>query len=780
MERGKITILFLDRRFGFIQKENGQKVHFRLQAVDRSVRWENLREGMEVTFNIEIGEKGPTAVQVRLASGAPATPQTGQAKGAGGQAQPKSGPFLNPYNFARYMNKPSQLAGLGEAELRMWRSAPPAHDAPSGLSGKISCTLTAVTPLFVSGGRPPGDGHARLDFFKIAGEKVIPASGLRGPVRSVFEAVTNSCFAMLSNKLLSYRLKPELAGFLVPARVEKTKGAWGLRLLTGTAALSTTKKPNPLYPGPVRQYRAMNPSGKRPPSPTPPPLVSLGALGGSSSAHPSEHHRKECWAALVQGRFPPAWRVLAVAPDRAGAAAALARLSPRLPHGVVTMVSQGYLCVTNQNIDNKASERFFFDDPKSGPKVIALPEDVRMKYSDLIADYQERHADEVKERRRKGHDPRCPVPGSKDEPGFSRFVLERSERYLRDGDLVYAMLRGTWPNVQVEFIAPVSIPRVAYERGAADLLPQHLRRCDSYDALCPACRTFGWVKGEQGRNERSAYRGRVRFSDARRTKPVPLSAMTLAILGSPKPTTARFYLVGPDGKPKNGRSDQEAGYDGNDGKNRLRGRKVYRTFRPNERSTRKEADRQNCTIQDPEGAGAQFKFDVRFEDLQPEELGALLWSLTLGGAALHKMGMGKPLGLGSAEIKVDALRIEDLDTRYTTPDKLGAGEPEQTGEYIARFQEAITRLYRPKEASMPGADFAALFHQLEPVADLLALLGKKEPALPVHYPYSPDPDSKGSFEWFVGNNRGDGPRLELGLAAEDQGLPLLDKRGKQH
>ena len=237
--------------------------------------------------------------------------------------------------------------------------------------------------------------------------------------------------------------------------------------------------------------------------------------------------------------------------------------------------------------------------------------------------------------------------------------------------------------------------------------------------------------------------------------------------------------MGPDGNPGKGRSDQEAGYDGGSGKNRLRGRKVYRSFQPGPRSTQTDKTRHNCTIQDPEGAGARFKFDVRFEDLQPEELGALLWSLTLGGEAVHKVGMGKPLGLGSAEIKVDALRIDNLDARYTTPDGLGHGEPEQTGQYIARFQEAITRLYRPQDASRPGADFAALFHQLEPVVDLLALLGKKEPALKVHYPYSPDPDSKGSFEWFVGNKRGDGPRLELGLAADDKGLPLLDKRGKQ-
>ena len=46
---------------------------------------------------------------------------------------------------------------------------------------------------------------------------------------------------------------------------------------------------------------------------------------------------------------------------------------------------------------------------------------------------------------------------------------------------------------QVEFIAPAAVPRVTYRHAIADLIDSHLKKCEDYDALCPACRTFGWV-----------------------------------------------------------------------------------------------------------------------------------------------------------------------------------------------------------------------------------------------------------------------------------------------
>lgn len=61
------------------------------------------------------------------------------------------------------------------------------------------------------------------------------------------------------------------------------------------------------------------------------------------------------------------------------------------------------------------------------------------------------------------------------------------------------------------------------------------------------------------------------------------------------------------------------------------------------------------TFVKPVQAGVRFQFKVHFENLRPEELGLLWWALALPGEPgkqyRHKVGMGKPLGMGSVAIK---------------------------------------------------------------------------------------------------------------------------------
>lgn len=62
MAAGKIKRL-TDRGFGFIESD-GQDVFFHMSSV-QGVRFEDLREGQNVTFEIGQGPKGPRAENVR-------------------------------------------------------------------------------------------------------------------------------------------------------------------------------------------------------------------------------------------------------------------------------------------------------------------------------------------------------------------------------------------------------------------------------------------------------------------------------------------------------------------------------------------------------------------------------------------------------------------------------------------------------------------------------------------------------------------------------------------
>ena len=78
-----------------------------------------------------------------------------------------------------------------------------------------------------------------------------------------------------------------------------------------------------------------------------------------------------------------------------------------------------------------------------------------------------------------------------------------------------------------------------------------------------------------------------------------------------------------------------------------------------------EDSKAQYTVIKPIREKVKFKSRIRFENLTKEELGALLFVLDLPKDHSHKIGMGKPLGLGSIEIK-PALSLIDREERYTS------------------------------------------------------------------------------------------------------------------
>ena len=63
MQRGQVVRLKIDRGFGFIKSEQGQDVFFHRSAI-QSGDFDLLREGQEVTFDLEDSPRGPRAANV--------------------------------------------------------------------------------------------------------------------------------------------------------------------------------------------------------------------------------------------------------------------------------------------------------------------------------------------------------------------------------------------------------------------------------------------------------------------------------------------------------------------------------------------------------------------------------------------------------------------------------------------------------------------------------------------------------------------------------------------
>ena len=65
--QGTIKRIARDRGFGFIRTSDGQEIFFHRTGLQQ-IAFEGLHEGTSVEFDVERGEKGPRATNVRLST----------------------------------------------------------------------------------------------------------------------------------------------------------------------------------------------------------------------------------------------------------------------------------------------------------------------------------------------------------------------------------------------------------------------------------------------------------------------------------------------------------------------------------------------------------------------------------------------------------------------------------------------------------------------------------------------------------------------------------------
>lgn len=283
------------------------------------------------------------------------------------------------------------------------------------------------------------------------------------------------------------------------------------------------------------------------------------------------------------------------------------------------------------------------------------------------------------------------------------------------------------------WLSPAQISRSVFRKKVDDLLGSY-RHCDDTNNVCEACGLFGMI-GKKG-SEPSAIASRLRFTDAKSVNEPQLTYKTLKELSSPRLSSIEFYSTAPNMK-------YQWNYDTKGVK--LNGRKYY--FHHSCDCTTPLKTCRNLTTELID-KGAKFSFDVFFDKLTENELKRLVWTLAIGensadGHQLHKLGHGKPLGLGSVKITVDSVVKRSFD-----PEKMAFADENMNVD--AFFEKA------------PFDESSEYFKEYMAVTDFDYLEGK-----PVAYPYGDDKAGKetsvGTLVWFKANHN-DGKMVKPGEA----------------
>lgn len=247
-------------------------------------------------------------------------------------------------------------------------------------------------------------------------------------------------------------------------------------------------------------------------------------------------------------------------------------------------------------------------------------------------------------------------------------------------------------------------PRGKYGYAPAEE-PHGFAPCDDIKRLCVTCRMFGALI------DRAAWKGLVEPGEgqwsgtgAPRTKSVDV------IVGQPKPSHDAFYV-----------------------KNRkIRGRKAY-YHHPDKIIVSASARhatygaRQTMKVLALE-PGQTYDLRVRHEGLDPGAYALLLYAMFLEEGLSHKLGWGKPMGLGS--VKIEPVAIEEIDLR-------------------ARYRRGGER------ATVKHEGAAAATHVNERTKDLRADTGEVMEAVRRMFRY-PGPDATWAYptySWFKQNPR---------------------------
>lgn len=553
--------------------------------------------------------------------------------------------FVNPYNFV-----PVDLRAKREC-IDVTKKREPL------LTGYLDCGLICKTPLAIpdTQNAVSEDGkHYKYPFYMAGGSvPVIPGSALRGVIRNVFEALTNSCFGTMQKDT---RVTIRSAKAFTPGLLIRETDGW--KLYKAKRWLLVTDKKffdsQELAQSGILCYRRED-----------------------LSFHTGQE------VTFLAGRADDVYesRGRKIGPY-------IKKVLKEEEKGKISGdVRSGFFCQ-----GEIAPKRHFESVFEKGRKLeIKVTEQDFERLESTLAIYRNKSINQKYQ-----------------DPSETAKTNNSKENHTGYPDYENAKKKGVIPVYFDEketekgklYLTMAALGRKAFQRSLNDAAGKRSHQeCTKRSSLCPACALFGTV-GEENLGSR------VRFTDAECTNFDGNSMtenVTFAELSSPKISYTPFYL-----RPANGKKaedykeiDYKPGYDSRELE--IRGRKFYWHHKPDSSSAKNiERNERNATF-DVLNENAEFNFRIYFDGITDGQLAMLEEAVHLNdnepdGDKCHKIGHGKPLGYGSVKIFIKECTLRQFDTEQ------GWGEAERKVSCPVKAHTCGDKTY---EALMKISDFCA-------------------------------------------------------------------------